>query len=330
MKNIRAAIVAVCIVVLGCFAAQAQTNTVLGVDALAANTTGTNNTAIGYETLTANTTGGANTATGVEALQNNSTGCCNVATGGLALENNTTGAGNTAVGLQALEFNTTGGVNTAVGDEALLHTTTGNNNIGIGLTGGDQITTGSYNIEIGTEGTSSDSGVIRIGDSNQTSFYAAGVYSDGISSGIPVFINSDGQLGTINSSSRFKEDIHDMAAASDGLMRLRPVTYRYKQPYADDSKPIDYGLIAEEVAQVYPDLVVKDKDGQILTVQYQKLTPILLNEVQKQHRTLEQQQVKIQQLEKQLAALPLLEQRLAVLETAQSSSEKLEARVATK
>jgi hypothetical protein len=129
-------------------------------------------------------------------------------------------------------------------------------------------------------------------------------------------IDQNGQLGTKSSSIRFKEDVHDMAAASDGLMRLRPVTYRYKQPYADGSKPIDYGLIAEEVAEVYPDLVVKDADGQIQTVQYQKLTPMLLNEVQKEHKLLEQQAETIQQLKSQLAALPLLEKRLAVLEAA--------------
>jgi ABC-type enterochelin transport system substrate-binding protein len=149
-----------------------------------------------------------------------------------------------------------------------------------------------------------------------------------------------------------------MAAASDGLMRLRPVTYRYKQPYADGSKPIDFGLIAEEVAEVYPDLVVKGADGQIQTVQYQKLTPMLLNEVQKEHRLLEQQQQTIEQqaetiqrqeqsverqeesaaqqaetiqrLEKQLAALPLLEKRLAALEAAQPSATMLETRLVTK
>ena len=144
-----------------------------------------------------------------------------------------------------------------------------------------------------------------------------------VSGGVPVYINSNGQLGTVNSSIRFKEDVHDMADASSAIFRLRPVTYRYKQAYADGSKPIDYGLIAEEVAEVYPDLVVKGADGQIQTVQYQKLTPMLLNEVQKQ-------QAKILQLEEKLAALPLLEKRLAALEAAQPSSVKLEARLETK
>jgi hypothetical protein len=143
-------------------------------------------------------------------------------------------------------------------------------------------------------------------------------------------IDSNGQLGTVNSSIRFKENVHDMAAASDGLMRLRPVTYRYKQPYADGSKPIDYGLIAEEVAEVYPDLVVKDADGQIQTVQYQKLTPMLLNEVQKEHKLLEQQAETIRQLKQELAALPLLEKRLAALEAAQPTATMLETRLVTK
>jgi hypothetical protein len=156
------------------------------------------------------------------------------------------------------------------------------------------------------------------------------VYGTGVINAVEVVMNSTGQLGTINSSIRFKEDVHDMAAASDGLMRLRPVTYRYKEPYADGSKPVDYGLIAEEVAQVYPDLVVKDAVGQIQTVQYQKLTPMLLNEVQKEHKLLEQQAATIQQLKSQLAALPLLEKRLAALEAAQPSPTMLETRLVTK
>ncbi|MFZ1087443.1 MAG: tail fiber domain-containing protein, partial [Terracidiphilus sp.] len=125
----------------------------------------------------------------------------------------------------------------------------------------------------------------------------------GSKNAVEVMIDSNGQLGTVNSSIRFKEDVHDMAAASEGLMRLRPVTYRYKQPYDDGTKPVDYGLIAEEVAEVYPDLVVKDADGQIQTVQYQKLTPMLLNEVQKEHKQLEEQEKTIQLLQKRLAAL---------------------------
>ena len=118
-------------------------------------------------------------------------------------------------------------------------------------------------------------------------------------SGVPVMVDPTGQLGTVSSSRRFKEDIQDMGDASSGLLRLRPVIFRYKQPYQDGSKPVDYGLIAEEVAQVYPDLAVKGADGQIETVQYQKLTPMLLNELQKQAE-------QIRSLEDRLAALEAL------------------------
>jgi hypothetical protein len=137
-------------------------------------------------------------------------------------------------------------------------------------------------------------------------------------------------LGTVLSSIRFKEDVHDMDTASSAIFRLRPVTFRYKQPYADRSDPIEYGLIAEEVAKVYPDLVVKDASGQIQTVQYQKLTPMMLNELQKQHQLLEEQQAKIEQLEKQMAAVPALEKRLTALEESQPSSARLEARLTAK
>jgi hypothetical protein len=360
MKNIHAATLAVCIAALGCFAVQAQTNTALGIDALANNTTGTDNTAIGNDALTANTTGPGNTAVGAQALALNTTGSYNMATGFDALQFNTTGSNNTAAGnwalfdnstggfnaatgTAALNFNTTGSQDTATGFEALVYNTTGDSNIGIGYRAGFNNTTGSNNIYIGSGGGASDSGAIYIGTpGTQTSFHAAGVYSDGISSGIPVFINNDGQLGTVNSSIRYKEDVHDMADASSALFRLRPVTYRYKQAYNDGSKPIDYGLIAEEVAEVYPDLVVRNADGQIQTVQYQKLTPMLLNEVQKQHRlldrmgkTMEQQQATMAQQQQTIQLLKtqhsetvqVLEKRLAALEAAQPSA-RLESRVA--
>jgi hypothetical protein len=197
-----------------------------------------------------------------------------------------------------------------------------------------------------------ESQTIRIGGGGDgfnigvDAFYATGIsgVTIGTDDGVPVYIGSAGQLGTVNSSIRFKEDVHDMGDASGAIFRLRPVTYRYKQPYKDGSRPMDYGLIAEEVATVYPDLVVKNADGQIQTVQYQKLTPMLLNEVQKQHRLLEQmqqtleqqkqamaqQQETIQQLKTQQAeTVQLLVKRLAALEAAQPSA-MLEARVAAK
>jgi hypothetical protein len=192
----------------------------------------------------------------------------------------------------------------------------------------------SNNIDIGHQGSANDKNpTIRIGTpGTQKTFFAAGIRGTktGSSNAVQVMIDSNGQLGTVNSSIRFKEDVHDMAAASSGLFRLRPVTYRYKDAYADGSKPIDYGLIAEEVATVYPDLVVRDADGQIQTVQYQKLTPMLLNELQKEHKLLVQQAEIIQALQKQLAALPLLEKRLATLEAVQPSSTTLVTRLVTK
>ena len=280
-------------------------NTASGYLALGNNTTGNNNTASGYQALGSNTTGSGNTASGLNALASNN-GSANTASGLNALYSNTTGNDNTAIGYEALSSDT-GGNNTAIGYQALANSTIGHDNIAVGYVAGDNISTGSHNIDIGNQGSSSDgtavnSGVIRIGNSLQTSFFAAGISGVGVS-GTAVQVDSNGQLGVILSSRRYKEDIQDMDDASSGLLRLRPVTYRYRQPYADGSKPIDYGLIAEEVADVYPDLVVKGADGQIQTVQYHKLTPMLLNEVQKEHGTTQSLLDKVALLEAQVSAL---------------------------
>jgi hypothetical protein len=295
-------------------ASSTDSTTAVGIGALEHNSGATASTAVGQYALETNTTGGDNVALGFEALEDNATGNYNTGLGAFALQANTA-SNNTAVGYEALGHASTGGNNVAVGYDAGLVLTTGANNVAVGYEAGGSLTTGannvavgyqagnalttsnSNNIDIGNTGTSGDSGVIRIGGSNQTTFYAAGIY--GVTTGtaaVEVFADASGQLGTKSSSIRFKEDVHDMGDASDRLLQLRPVTYRYKQPYADGSKPVDYGLIAEEVAQVYPDLVVRGADGQIDTVQYQKLTPMLLNEVQKQAET-------IRLLEKRLAAL---------------------------
>jgi hypothetical protein len=250
-------------------------------------------------------TGNTNTGVGRAALIGVSTGSGNTALGYEALASNTSGGFNTAVGAGAIDGNKSGEFNTAVGNSALQRVTGGSSNVAIGYEAGLNITN-SNNIDIGNEGVAADSGVIRIGTSGtQTTFYAAGIsgVTTALSGAVEVFVDSAGQLGTKSSSIRFKEDVHDMADASDGLLQLRPVTYRYKQPYADGSKPVDYGLIAEEVAQVYPDLVARDANGKIQTVQYSKLTPMLLNEVQKQHQVMEQQAETIRLLEQRLAAL---------------------------
>jgi hypothetical protein len=237
-----------------------------------------------------------NTALGWQVLDNNTSGYANTGVGFNPLSGNTTGYQNTAIGRSALAGNTTGCCNTSVGDEANDFSQTGSYNIALGWQAGMNVA-GSNNIDIGNAGVNVDNGTIRIGTSGtHTRFIAAGI--SGVTPGgslVPVVVNDAGVLGTQPSSRRYKEDIADMNGASDGLLRLRPVVFRYKQAYEDGSKPIDYGLVAEEVAQIYPDLVVRGKDGKIETVQYQKLTPMLLNEVQKEHERGERQAEMIRQ-----------------------------------
>src|SRR6516225_7198921 len=161
----------------------------------------------------------------------------------------------------------------------------------------------SRNIHIGNAGSATDSGTIRIGTpGTQTSFYVAGV--NGVTttnSAVPVLIDTaTGQLGVASSSRRYKEDIQDIGEASRGLMRLRPVTFRYQKPFADGSKPMQYGLIAEEVAEVFPDLVARSADGQIETVKYQVLDSLLLNEVQRQQAEIGAQREQIGDLQQQI------------------------------
>jgi hypothetical protein len=268
-------------------------NAATGISALSsASLTGTNNTAVGGLALNGDTAGSSNTGIGYFALMSNAGGNENTAVGALALEdtvgtsNGSAGSGNTAIGWGALELNTTG-----------------NSNIAIGLSAGSDIANTNNNIDIGSPGSNIDNAVIRIGNNTiHTAFYVAGVY--GVNTdGIPVYINSNGQLGTVSSSRRYKEDIQDMGDASSGLMRLRPVTFRYKKPFADGSKPIEYGLIAEEVAEVYPDLVAHSADGQIETVKYQVLDSMLLNEVQRQEKVITAQETRIHDLEERLTKL---------------------------
>ena len=280
-------------------------NIALGYKALTSNTTGMLNTASGYEALEKNTTGKYNVAIGNQALEDNESGDSNTACGSTALQLST-GSNNTASGTGALQANTSGSGNTASGAVALSGTTTGSNNIGIGYLAGMNLSATSDNIDIGSAGISGDSGVIRIGTGGtQTTFYAAGIY--GVSSGnndaIPVLVDTSGQLVTSSSSRRFKEDIHDMGDASSDLMRLRPVTFRYKKPLADGSQPIQYGLIAEEVAEVNPNLVARSADGQIETVKYQLLDPMLLNEVQRQQAEIRDLQERLVKMEAALASM---------------------------
>ena len=296
-------------------------NTASGWSALYGNTTGSQNTAYGKSAMFQNTTGNLNTAVGSFALTSNSTGSNNTALGADALTGAISASHNTAIGYNALFSDSSGATNTAVGEGALGNNIFASNNIAVGYNAAGSVGTGamggsanSNNIHIGNVGATSDTNTIKIGTSGtQTSFFAAGIsgVTTGLSGAVNVVVDANGQLGTISSSARFKEDIHDMDEASSRLFQLRPVTFRYKQPYADGSKPLDYGLIAEEVAKVYPDLVVTDAKGQIQTVQYQKLTPMLLNEVQKQHEQMDQQSATIQALQAQVDELKALLSKLA-------------------
>ncbi len=271
-----------------------------GTEARGIRTDTLSNTAVGVSTLAANTSGFADTAVGANALVNN-TGSANTAVGNQALQSNTTGFTNTAVGNQALQSNTGANGNTAVGSGALGNTT-GGENIAIGHLAGNSLTSGSSNIYIGSNGgASSESNAIRIGVS-QTATFIAGIFNQTSGSGTAVFVNSNGQLGTTTSSRRFKHEIADLGAESDLLMKLRPVAFYYK-PELDDTQTRQYGLVAEEVAQVAPQLVVYDKDGAPQTVRYHFVNAMLLNEVQKQRSTIARQQAEIQDLAARLAKL---------------------------
>jgi hypothetical protein len=271
-------------------------NVGVGTAALQGNSTGSNNTGVGSAALGNNTGGGYNSAFGYDALALNTLGNGNTALGYTALFDNNANY-NTAVGIAALSANTMGGNNTGVGYFALSNVTIGGGNIAVGSGAGQNVAgSGSYTIEIGNSGTVTDSNVIRIGTPGlQMSTFIAGINTATIT-GSAVLVNSSGQLGVLLSSERYKKDIQSMGTASDALMQLRPVTFRYTQPTDDGRQPLNYGLIGEEVAKIYPELVVYGTDGQVESVQYHQLPALLLNEVQKQYQT-------IQQLEERVAAL---------------------------
>jgi hypothetical protein len=281
-------------------------NTAFGSHALDDDTTGNDNTANGVSALL-NNNGSANTASGADALFNNTTGNANTASGADALNQNTTGGDNTASGFEALLFNngsantangvealnqnTTGGDNTASGVNALIQNTTGDNNIGLGYNAGGNIIAGSNNIDIGGTGSSDESNTIRIGvPGTQNKTFIAGINRTRVF-GPVVEVSSNGQLGVLLSSARYKRDIRDLGDASAGLMKLRPVSFRYKD---DSSGTLEYGLVAEEVARVYPNLVTYGPDGKLQSVRYLEFTALLLNELQKQARELHEQTKELQ------------------------------------
>ena len=254
--------------------------------ALRANRTGGANTATGNFALLNNTNGGANTAIGLSALVTNTTGNSNTATGFDALFSST-GDANTADGAASLASNTTGSNNTAIGVSALRTNTSGSNNITVGFGAGVNLSTGDNNIDIGNEGVRDESNTIRIGtQGTQTETFIAGI-SDAAIGGMEVRVNQNGRLGTVPSSKRFKEVIKPMDKASEVLLALRPVTFRYK-PEIDPRGVPQFGLVAEDVEAVNPDLVVRDKQGKPYTVRYEAVNAMLLNEFLTEHRKVEQ------------------------------------------
>jgi hypothetical protein len=291
-------------------------NTAEGQNALFSLTSGVGNTAVGWFSLKSVTTGGLNTAVGAGSLVLN-TGERNTATGALALLSNTTGTGNTAMGAGALQNNTnhhdntavgtlaltqnTGGLNTAIGRNALLSNTTGSGNTALGYTAGSGIT-GSGNICIGSGvfGVPGDNNRIRIGDNLPTGGGESACYIGGIagqtvdpSGAGQVYVDNSGKLGVFLSSEGFKRDIQPMQNVSEAILALKPVTFHYK---SDAKNTPCFGLIAEDVEKVNPDLVVRDKNGQLLSVRYEQINAMLLNEFLKAHRTVQEQKATIAQL----------------------------------
>jgi trimeric autotransporter adhesin len=270
-------------------------NMATGAFALFSNT-GNFNTASGTFALNDNTTGISNTAIGFAALVNNTTGSDNTATGGQALLSNTTGDANTATGTFALNDNTTGAGNTAIGFAALVNNTTGNGDTGLGIGAGSGVTTASNVIAIGNPG-----------QDVSNSCYVGNIYSNiqpqvGIDPD-RVTINSSGRLGRANvSSRRYKHDIKPMHKASETIYALKPVSFRYRKQY-DATQAIAFGLIAEDVAEVLPELVGRNEKGEPESVRYDEVNAMLLNEFLKEHSKVEKLEATVTCQQKQIEAL---------------------------
>jgi hypothetical protein len=250
-------------------------NTALGAGALFSLTTGKQNTATGTQALKVNTAD-ENTADGFQALVKNTTGTDNTATGWRALFQNTEGGGNTATGFSALQNNTTGNVNTAVGDRALFNNTTGADNIALGSDAGTSVVTAHSVICIGSDG-------MDVSDS----CFIGNIFGATSPVGVAVLINSDGRLGTMTSSARYKDEIKPIGKASEALFALKPVAFRYKKDIDPAGTP-QLGLVAEDVEKVNPDLIVRDKEGKPYTVRYEQVNAMLLNEFLKEHQTVQE------------------------------------------
>jgi hypothetical protein len=271
-------------------------NSALGVGALFSNTSGGNNVALGNGAMTNNTTGASNTAAGFESLLDNTTGANNTAFGASALFSNTTGKGNAAQGVNALFTNSTGIRNLGIGSNALFSNSTGSYNVALGFDAGYNAT-GNDNIYFSNMGVAGESQTMRLGAQGTAGVQGSGILTAIVAgvatsqvTGSAVYITSSGQLGVLASSERFKTDVQSMGDTGEKLAQLRPVTFKLK---ADQANTTQYGLIAEEVAKVYPELVIHGADGRIDGVRYEELAPMLLNEVQKQRAMIESQSEQI-------------------------------------
>jgi hypothetical protein len=325
----------------------ASGNTAIGTNALLNNTTG------GTLDITNNFDVGPNVAVGQQALENNTIASANTAVGYQALGSNTTGINdtdlglNTAVGFQALAhasgpdagandgfgyqtlFNlTSGGSDVAIGANALLNLTTGDSNTAVGAGAGSNLTTGNFNVFIG-QGAGSNvtnaSNVICIGgdaagNNASLSCFIANIFGQTSAGGVGVFINSNGRLGTSTSSRRFKEDIKPMGSASEAILALKPVTFRYKTELDADRIP-QFGLVAEEVEKVNPDLIVRDKEGKPYSVRYDQVNAMLLNEFLKEHTRVQELEVIVARQQKSFA------RQQAQIETLGSRLQKVSAQI---
>jgi hypothetical protein len=283
----------------------ADSNTAVGAAALLLNTSGLENVAVGTDALVFNGSGSADSAVGAFALFNN-IGTSNTAIGDRALFTNSSGDSNTAVGHAALMGNSTGHSNIAIGYQALISNDTGSGNIGIGSAAGNNVVTANGVICIGN--------VAGADVDNRT--YIANIPATTVSGGgtDTVTVNlSTGLLGHLSSSRRYKEEVQPMNKASETLYRLKPVTYRFKKEI-DATQSLDYGLVAEEVAEVDPNLAIRDGKGQIESVRYTAINAMLLNEFLKEHK-------KVEQLEKQVATLTAGLQKVSVQLATASRSE---------
>jgi hypothetical protein len=302
-------------------------DTAIGFTALQFNTTGSYNTATGASALVNNTTGSYNTAIGDSALNFNTTASNNTANGVSALLRNTAGSNNTATGVQALEFNRNGSGNTANGVSALQFNTHGNNNIAVGYQAGLSLTTGSNNIDIGNIGVAAETNTIRIGTvGTQANTFIVGISGATVPTGVPVIVDANGHLGTTTSSARFKEAIKPMDKASEAILGLKPVTFRYK-PELDPNGIPQFGLVAEQVEEVNPDLVARDNDGKPYTVRYDAVNAMLLNEFLKEHRKVAEQEATIRQLKAELQATATRQQKQ--IETLTAGLHRVTAQLAT-